>query len=225
MTAGIAHEIRNPLSGINIYLKTLDKIIGTIQSNEKNDKVSRILSQLQSASNKIESVIKRVMDFSRPGEPNFVLTDINHPITEAFKLSSLTLQKTDIQLTTDLSQELPKCSVDSQMIEQVILNLISNAADAMKGMDANKKIIISSFSENNAVCIRVSDSGPGILKEIHNQIFDPFYTTKNNSSGIGLSICHRIITDHGGSITAKPDKTGGAEFIIKLPVSKDTNNK
>lgn len=219
VAAGIAHEIRNPLSGINIYLKTLDKILRTNQYYENNDKVSKILSQLQSASNKIELVIKRVMDFSRPGEPQFILTDINQPVTEAFNLSSVTLRKSGIHLTSNLSPDLPKCSADPQMIEQVILNLITNASEAMRDMDNSKKINLASFMENNAVCIRVSDSGPGIAKELRNQIFDPFYTTKSNSSGIGLSICHRIIIDHGGSIESVTGKPGGAEFLIKLPVS------
>jgi len=224
VAAGIAHEIRNPLSGINIYLKTLGKILKINECYDTDDKVSKILLQLQSASNKIESVIKRVMDFSRPGEPQFILTDINHPITEAFNLSSVTLRKTGIHLTSDLAPDLPKCSADPHMIEQVILNLITNAAEAMKDITEDKKIIISSFSENNAVCIRVSDSGPGIGKELHNHIFDPFCTTKSNSSGIGLSICHRIITDHGGSIESTAvGNLGGAEFLIKLPVSPETN--
>ncbi|MDA3897241.1 MAG: ATP-binding protein [Desulfobacteraceae bacterium] len=219
VAAGIAHEIRNPLSGINIYLTTLKKMLHNRDIHADEDKISKILSQLQSASNKIESVIKRVMDFSRPGEPNFTLTNINHPVTEAFNLSSVTLRKTGIRLTTDLSPDLPECSVDPQMIEQVILNLITNAAEAMRDMDHAKKIVISSFSENDSVCISVSDSGPGIGKELYNQIFDPFYTTKSNSSGIGLSICSRIITDQGGSIKVTAGNLGGAEFIIKLPVN------
>ena len=225
VAAGIAHEIRNPLSGINIYLKTLGKILNAEKNRGTEDKVNKILFQVQSASNKIESVIKRVMDFSRPGEPNFVLTNINHPVTEAFNLSSVTLQKTGICLTTDLSPDLPKCSTDPHMIEQVILNLITNAAEAMRDMDIEKKIIIKSFWQGSTVYIRVSDSGPGIPNGMKNQIFDPFYTSKSNSSGIGLSICHRIITDHGGSIEATTGKFGGAEFLIKLPASKDTNKK
>jgi PAS domain S-box-containing protein len=225
VAAGIAHEIRNPLSGINIYLTTLKKMLHNRGIHDDEDKISKILSQLQSASNKIESVIKRVMDFSRPSEPNFILTDINQPVTEAFNLSSATLRKTGTQLTTNLSPDLPECSVDPQMIEQVILNLITNAAEAMRDMDTDKKIVISSFSENNFVCISVSDSGPGIGKKLGNQIFDPFYTTKSNSSGIGLSICHRIITDHGGSIKVTAGNLGGAEFLIKLPVSRDMDSK
>ncbi len=214
VAAGIAHEIRNPLSGINIYMKTLEKITTRM---EKPDKVANILTQVQSASNKIESVIKRVMDFSRPSEPRFLLTDVNHPIEDAVNLSAVTLRKSNIIIETSLFPSLYKCKADPHMVEQVILNLVSNAAEAMKQMHQDKKIIISSFMEKESVCISVGDSGPGVPEEIAGNIFDPFYTTKKNSSGIGLSICHRIISDHNGSLEVGASLLGGAEFVIKFP--------
>jgi PAS domain S-box-containing protein len=222
VAAGIAHEIRNPLSGINIYLKTLDKISSNYDNHEK---ITQILSQLQSASNKIESVIKRVMDFSRPGEPKFVLTDINQPIMEAVNLSSVTLRKSGIRFSLDISPDLPKCKADPRMIEQVILNLINNASEAMQTMHKGKKINISSFLENDAICIKVCDSGRGIPKDIRNNVIEPFYTTKSSGSGIGLSICHRIITDHGGLLHISDAELGGAEFIISIPIDSKTGKK
>lgn len=216
VAAGIAHEIRNPLSGINIYLNTLKKITGQYDNSEKT---AKILSQLQSASNKIESVIKRVMDFSRPAETKFSLTDINDSIMEAVSMTSVTLRKSGIQFSTALSDNLPKCMADSHMIEQVILNLIANASEAMQNMDKNKKIKISSFLENNNIHIKVKDSGHGIPQDIRNDIFEPFYTTKNSGSGIGLNICHRIITDHGGTLELSSVEQKGAAFIIKIPIN------
>lgn len=222
VAAGIAHEIRNPLSGINIYLNTLGKIASNYDNHEK---ATQILSQLQSASNKIESVIKRVMDFSRPGEPKFVLTDINQPIMEAVNLSSVTLRKSGIRFSLDISPDLPKCKADPRMIEQVILNLISNASEAMQNMDKGKKINISSFQENDAICIKVCDSGRGIPKDIRNNVLEPFYTSKSSGSGIGLSICHRIITDHGGMLHISDAELGGAEFTISIPIDSKAGKK
>jgi PAS domain S-box-containing protein len=215
VAAGIAHEIRNPLSGINIYLKALEKIN---QKDQDNEKVNSILSQLQSASNKIESVIRRVMDFSRPSEPKFIQTNINRPVEEAVNLSSVTLRKSGIHLDVNLSPTLPECLADPHMIEQVILNLISNASEAMKHMDGNKKIKIATELQHDAASISVSDSGPGVPDKVKANIFDPFYTTKSNSSGIGLSICHRIITDHGGALDVSAADIGGAKFTINIPV-------
>jgi signal transduction histidine kinase len=217
VAAGIAHEIRNPLSGINIYLNTLEKIYAKAGSL---DKVKQILRQMQSASGKIESVIKRVMDFSRPSEPQMVLIDMNTPIREALGLSSVSLRKRGIKIEASLAENLPSCRADSQLIEQVVLNLITNAAEAMKTIDGDKRIEIKSSVEKNHIIVNISDSGPGVPSDIRNKIFDPFFSTKNDSTGIGLSIAQRIATDHGGSLTLSQSKWGGAEFTIAIQIAK-----
>ncbi len=222
VAAGIAHEIRNPLSGINIYLNTLEKIC---DRGEGLEKVKEILGRLQSASSKIESVIRRVMDFSKPSEPKFVLTDINQPIEEAINLSSVTLRKSGTKVEKALTKNLPPCRIDQHLIEEVILNLITNAAEAMKGMDGDKKIEIASFVEGNHILVSVSDSGPGVPADLGSQIFDPFYTTKSGSTGIGLSLSNRIVKDHGGSLRLFTSKWGGAEFMIEIPVEKATDQE
>ncbi len=222
VAAGIAHEIRNPLSGINIYLATLKKIFDGSNRFEQESlrKAKEIVGQLQSASDKIESVIRRVMDFSKPSQPKLALTDINESIEEAVNLSSVTLRKRGIKLEKSLAQDLPLCRVDHNMIEQVILNLVTNAAQAMKKTEGPKIIEITSSKENNRVVIRVCDSGPGVPLSVRDKIFDPFFTTKSDSSGIGLSLSHRIITDHGGTLGVTASKWGGAEFRIEIPVRK-----
>ena len=222
VAAGIAHEIRNPLSGINIYLNTLEKIY---DRSENLDKVKGILKQIQSASRKIESVIRRVMDFSRPSVPNFVLTDINQPVGDAIQLSSATLRKSGIKIERVLSEDLSLCRIDPFLIEQVVLNLITNAAEAMKNMDGIKTIEVTSSVENDRVLVKVSDSGPGVPIDQKDKVFDPFYTTKNESTGIGLSLSHRIITDHNGSLTLGTSKWGGAEFNIEIPFAEGMNHK
>ena len=216
VAAGIAHEIRNPLSGIYIYLNNLKKIY---QTDPQSDKVYDILAKMQAASGKIESIIKRVMDFSKPSHPRFVLASLDQYIEEAIQLSSVALRKSNIVLEVDLADDLPSLHTDPQMIEEVILNLITNAMEAMKDMEVNKQIRISSEKTDKAIALCVADSGPGISPELHDKIFDPFYTTKTNSSGIGLSICHRIISDHGGTLNVGKSALGGAEFIIELPLT------
>lgn len=220
VAAGIAHEIRNPLSGINVYLNTLEKIYKKGQHLEKTEEIIR---QMQSASGRIESVIRRVMDFSRPGEPKFVSIDINTAIREAIELSSVSLRKRVIKIETSLAEDLPSCRADSQLTEQLVLNLITNAAEAMKNIDGDKKIEVSSSIENNHIIVSISDSGPGVPSNIRDKIFDPFFSTKNDGTGIGLSIAQRIVTDHGGSLTVSQSKWGGAEFTIKIPIKGSTH--
>jgi PAS domain S-box-containing protein len=217
VAAGIAHEIRNPLSGINIYLNTLKKLHHKDGSEEK---VSQILDQLQSASRKIESVIRRVMDFTKSSEPQLALIDINGPIEEAIDLSAVSLRKRNIKIEKNLAEDLPFCYLDPQLIEQVMLNLITNAAEAMKDKPEPKILAVASTVVKGQIQVRVSDSGPGVPPESREIIFDPFYTTKNGSSGIGLSLSHRIIADHGGSLTASAGELGGAEFRIEIPIHR-----
>lgn len=225
--AGIAHELRNPLSGINIYLTTLERAYDNLEGIEPEDLliVKKIIDQLRSASEKIESVVRRVMDFAKPCTPKLSSTDINHPLQEAISLSSATLRKEGITIETSLKDDLPQCYADSHLIEQVLLNLITNAAHAMTGIEDAKKIEVSSSIEGSHVLISVADTGPGIPINLRERIFDPFYTTKSNGSGIGLSLCHRIITDHGGSLDVTSSKWGGAEFRIEIPIEKRTKGR
>ncbi len=214
VTAGIAHEIRNPLSGIYIYLKALKKIY-----NHMGDitKVVSIIDKIELASHKIESIIKRVMDFSKPGQPQFVMTDLNHYIDEVTKLTAMTLRKNEIRLVKKLDPTIPKCFAEPHLIEQVILNLVTNAAEAMRGVTGDKVIELSTVNSKDLIVIIVKDTGPGIPISQQSKIFDPFYTTKINSSGIGLSICHRIILDHGGTLKLNSSQNQGAQFTIELP--------
>ncbi len=217
VTAGIAHEIRNPLSGIYIYLKALKQIY-----NQMGDitKVVSIIDKIELASCKIESIIKRVMDFSKPSRPQFVMADLNRYIDEVTKLTAVTLRKKDIRLVKDLDSSLPECYAEPHLIEQVVLNLVTNAAEAMKELEGEKTIELSTGLDRKKenILISVRDTGPGIPHAHQSKIFDPFYTTKTNSSGIGLSICHRIILDHGGTLKFNASGTGGAQFFIELPL-------
>ena len=215
VAAGIAHEIRNPLSGINIYLNTLEKIY---DREENSEKVKGIIRQMQSASRKIESIIKRVMDFSRPSEPKLVLTDINQAIREAIELSSVSLRKSGIRMESDLAEDMPRCLADPHLIEEVTLNLITNAAEAMKNIQDSRKLEIVSRMEDDRIVIAISDSGPGVPVDLREKVLDPFYSTKNGSTGIGLSISHRIIRDHRGTLKITESKWGGAEFMIEIPL-------
>ncbi len=217
IAAGIAHEIRNPLSGINIYLKALEKIC---TGRKEFTTEEEILKKIQSASNRIEAVIKRVLDFSKPGNPKLTQMDVNIPVHDALDFASATLKKSGVIIETNLIKNLPKCTLDKNMIEQVLLNLLINAAEAMKTKEEGHKTIFisTSYIEDEYLCINVEDSGIGIPESLRDKIFDPFYTTKN-SSGIGLSICDRIIKDHYGIFEVhKSDYLGGARFNIYLPV-------
>ncbi len=215
VAAGIAHEIRNPLSGINIYLRALKKMF---EKGDNADKIYATMDEIQSASRKIERVIKRVMDFSKPTEPHFAPIDLNTPIQDAIHLSRVTLAHKKILVEKKLSKNLPCCLAEPQLIEELILNLISNAADAMSIHQDKRRIEVTSFVEGDWVMVTVDDSGPGIARELRKKVLEPFFTTKSYSTGIGLSLCQRIVSDHRGTMTINKSHLGGAKFTIALPV-------
>ncbi|OGQ99137.1 MAG: hypothetical protein A2505_08795 [Deltaproteobacteria bacterium RIFOXYD12_FULL_55_16] len=212
VAAGIAHEIRNPLSGINIYLDTLAKIHAR---GENLETVGEIITQAQAASRKIESVIRRVMDFSKPGQPLLLIAEINQPVQSALALCAATLRRDGVELESELACDLPPCRLDANLIEQVMLNLLTNAEEALRQVEV-KRISVRTALEKEMVVIRVGDSGPGIPEGLQDKIFEPFYTTRNEGTGIGLSLCRRIIDDHHGTLTVEKSAWGGAEFVIAL---------
>lgn len=217
IAAGIAHEIRNPLSGINIFL---DNIKENFNDPSAYDDIENIITQAQEAANRIESVIKKVLDFSRPGQLQLRYCELEKPVDDALNLSSASLRAYKIRFDKQLDENLPLLLLDSQLIEQVLLNLITNAAEAMKDKSREKFIALKAFEQSGIVVVTVEDSGTGIPDEIKKEIFDPFFSTKQHGSGIGLSICQRIITDHSGTIEVEDSPLGGACFTIRLPVKK-----
>ncbi|RMG56822.1 MAG: GAF domain-containing protein, partial [Deltaproteobacteria bacterium] len=217
ITAGIAHEIKNPLSGINIYLKALKRVL---EEGEDPEKGLYIIEQIRAASERIDSVIRQTMDFSRPTPPRFRPLNLNEAVRGALNLVGGTVKKGGVELETDLAPHLPKCYGDPQLLSQVVMNLVTNAAEAMRNHDGTKKILIRTEAGEETVVLKVSDSGPGIPPENRNRIFEPFFTTKSDTTGLGLSICSRIILDHGGTITVGESEMGGAEFTIEIPLDR-----
>lgn len=220
VAAGMAHEIRSPLSGINILFSSLSKICAENESigGEMLREIRTIVTKTMEASHKIESVVRRVIDFTRPGEIRRRLIDVNQPIQEAINLSTVTLRKENIHVKMNLNPEGLCCYADARLIEQVLLNLITNAIQAMNLNIAMKRLEISSGVEGRHAVIRVADSGPGVQTAYWDKIFDPYFSTKSKGSGIGLSLSRRIIKDHSGVLDVSSSKWNGAEFTIRIPM-------
>jgi len=223
LAGGIAHEIRNPLSSINISISSIERACGASAGleTEAKEKVDLILEQMKSAAAKMGLVVQRVMDFSKPFPPRRGVVDLNKVVEEAIRLSLSTLRKREIEVLKDLSPDLTTCRVDAQMIEQVLVNLITNACQAMEGIAAEKRLEIASSVQDGRIVLRVSDSGPGVPPALRERVFDPFFTTRKDGSGIGLSFSHRIVTDHGGALRVGTSRWGGAEFRVEIPVAKE----
>ncbi|MBU0992088.1 MAG: response regulator [Proteobacteria bacterium] len=225
VAAGIAHEIRNPLSSIYINMTLLEKSFYKIGNlpDKIYDHMSEGIREVNVAARRIDKVINRVMDFSKPGALELKRTQIKNCITDAVKLTSVAVRKADVKIQTVLKPELPECYLDALSVTQVFINLITNAIEAMKGMETGKEIHIAASNDNAFIHATITDSGPGISEHERDNIFDPFYTTSESGSGIGLCICRRIVNDHGGKIILLPKENQGARFMISFPLNRKTD--
>lgn len=226
VAAGIAHEIRNPLSTINVYLSTLKRLLTSEEFDAANlTNIKDSIKEMDSASHKIETVVKRVMDFSKPGLQKMQFMNVNRCVMDAVDLSAVTLRKSGVLLELQLDENLPDCFMDSLLIEQVMLNLLTNAIEELAESEGDKHVMVKTAESTGregevSIVISVADSGSGVDPTLRDRIFDPFFTTKHYGSGIGLSICHRIITDHHGTLHVAASKWGGALFVAEFPVKK-----
>ncbi len=227
LAAGIAHEIRNPLSGLNIYLAAAETLSRDLElpDTESREKLRRALETARSASVKIEGVIRRVMDFVKPAPSRRGLVNLNEVVTEAVEMAAATLRRGKVRLQTTLLEGLPPCRGDFRLIEQLLLNLITNAVQSLEAQEGDKTIEIATVTGRDRIVLTVADSGPGVPEGLRDKIFEPFFTTKGSGTGLGLSISRRIVAEHGGSLEVGASRLGGAEFRVLLPVATDAEGE
>ncbi len=212
MAAGIAHEVRNPLSGLNFSIAAAETVCTEAEElgPEDRDVLIRTIASARTASAKIGEVIRRVMDFAKPGQIVLKRINVNEAVQEALGLVSPMLRKSGIRISLALAADIPPCKADLRLIEQLLLNLINNAAQAMEPGEGEKRIEVSSRGEGDRIVLSVADSGPGVSDPLREKIFTP-------GAGLGLSISRRIVSEHGGTIEVGTSRFGGAEFLVSLP--------
>lgn len=211
MAAGLAHEIKNPLAGIKV---SLDVLADELDLHEEDKELfARIINEI----NRMEKLLKSLLSYARPPEPQFDQIDINPLLENSLKNAAVaTASKTDIRINIerDFAADLPRVEVDSAQIQQVFLNILLNAVDAME-TDGTISAM-TRMRDQDTISIEITDTGKGISEAALEKIFNPFFTTKSKGTGLGLSICKRLVEQNGGSIEvfSKPDS--GTSFIINL---------
>lgn len=223
LSAGVAHEILNPLNIISLGLQFLQT-----RENLPLDVIEDIKISMTHV-NRIVTIAESLKQFSRISGNEMVMADVNDVIANVLTLYSTQLTIDGIEIETHYQTDLPEIFMDKERMEQVLINLISNATAAMEGKE--KKVLRITTRSNalngdhDSLMIVVSDTGAGIKKEDMPRIFDPFFTTRQGKgTGLGLSISYGIVTDHGGKIWAENNKQGGASFMIELPVRTVVKN-
>ncbi len=219
LSGGIAHEIRNPLGGINLFTD----ILCDEEKFERTDQEKEILHEIKDNINRIDGIIKRVLDFARPPAESSDRVEINALIRENIKFWSARLRKSKIELELSLDDELPHVQGDAIGLQQVINNLTLNAIEAMDNggfLGITTSSGVSAFHKNRrVVIIKVKDNGCGIKQEQMKTVFNPFFTTKATGTGLGLAIVHQTIERNGGAVSVESEPGKGTTFAIELPVS------
>ncbi len=214
MAAGIAHEIKNPLTGIAAAITIFKDDFPP--ADPRTEIVNEVLEQIK----RLDKTVNDLLFFGKPAPPEPTYADLNAILKKTLMFASQHRGGKNITKELDLQEDLPPVYVDPKQIQQVFLNLILNAVQAMQ--DQGVLTITSALLERDGVpwvCVGIADSGPGILQQILDKIFTPFFTTKAQGTGLGLAICHKLVTQHHGTISVTSHDGKGTVFTIELPAS------
>ncbi len=231
LAAGVAHEIRNPLTAINVRVHSLKRNL--VQGSSEHEDATVIDSEIK----RLEGIVQAFLQFARPGDPKFVTVAADSLLSRVRALFGTQLERAGIQLV----QEAPSdvwVRVDPQQIEQVMINLVQNAAESIERggvirLRTRKDSAPLGGRTRPVAVLEVSDTGKGILPEVQKRLFDPFFTTKKEGTGLGLSIALRIVEQQGGALQFTTQLNRGTTFRLLLPEAethqdeistKDTNH-
>ncbi len=213
MAAGIAHEVNNPLAAM---LGKAEMIL----EEEDSVRIHKYANDIIRFAKKASKIVKEITLYSRPSSrPSTVMkTSINDRLKKAIKLADYTDPLIHIEFVKDLEELLPPVNGSKVELEQVFVNLITNAIQAMKGRG---RVMVKSRNEDGFAVVTIQDTGSGIKKEHIKQLFTPFFTTKDpgEGTGLGLNIVHTIVAKYGGSIRVESEEGKGSTFIVKLPLA------
>jgi len=228
MTAGLAHEIRNPLGVIKGSAEMLTQKLG-----ESNPLATELAGYISSETNRLSALVTRFLDFARPLHADLTPQDITAVLDRALDDVSRPWKDSAVRVEKDYEANLPQVPLDESLSEQAFVNIVQNAYDAMGAAGGTLRVKVRHVLDDqrsgmNGVEVRIADTGPGIPAELREQIFNPFVTTKKTGVGLGLSIVSKIIDGHHGSIRIESAGTGetgagevGTSFVMFFPAASE----
>jgi PAS domain S-box-containing protein len=209
LTAGVAHEVRNPLGIIRASVQLME------ESADNRVKVHDAAEVIKHEIDRLDRVIKSLLDFGRPSSPTMRLVDVRRVLEEVVLFTRKFADRSKVQIIEEYADDVHEITGDPEQLKQVFVNLISNAVQAMT--EEGGILTVSTGFEDEFVFVRFSDTGPGIPSEAIGKVFDPFFSTRDDGTGLGLTIVHRIVDEHGGHIEVTSDAGTGTAFTVHLP--------
>ena len=220
MATAIAHEINQPLAAIASYAQAHRRLIERKQS--RLGEITEAFEHIASQALRAGEVVRRIRSFITRGESSRATVQINDIISMVLELGEVDARSQNVEIHTNYGKNIPAVSVDPVQIQQVCLNLIRNAVDAMESVSPHaRSLFIDSKRHDDGIEVSFEDSGPGLADNIHDNLFKPFHTTKDTGMGMGLSISRSIIEEHGGVLRYQQAAGGGAIFSFTLPPAED----
>ena len=217
--SGVAHELNNPLATILTWAERLSQR----PASEIDDKTRRGLETILSESERAARIVRNLLTFARKRQSTRSMVDLNHVVRETLALRAYEQRITNVAIVDALASGLPHVFADAHQVQQVLLNLIINAEQAMVTESGRGTLVVRSWhdAERECVVLEVNDDGPGITDDLQPKIFDPFFTTKEvgKGTGLGLTVAYAIVQEHGGRIRLASSQGHGASFYVELPVS------
>lgn len=220
MAAGVAHEIKNPLASVSIYVQLLQKELdrnGSISA----EAAKKYIPIIKEGLDRINSIAVDFLFAVKPMKVSFEKCSFNEIVNRVVRIAEAEMKDAGISLETNLSTSMPNVLMDVGLMQQALLNLVKNGIQAMEGNEGEKKITISTYLEGANAILSVKDTGCGMTDKQMEKIFEPYYTTKSNGTGLGLTVLFKIIKEHNGDIHVRSVKGEGSEFTIALPVPQE----
>ena len=214
MSAKVAHEIKNPLSALSLNLELLEDEINNFSDRDTSE-ARQLLKSISVELERLIHLTEDYLQFARLPKPNIEPVSVKELLSRLTPLLGPELDRKGIQLNAEVAPDLPSIEVDRNQLMQVFINLIRNSEEAML---AGGKIQIQAIAKNSIMEIKIADTGVGIEKEDLDKIFDPFYTTKDTGTGLGLSFIRQVMNELGGSITCESQKNQGTAFTLFFPL-------
>jgi two-component system, LuxR family, sensor kinase FixL len=214
MASALAHELNQPLTAVINYAQATRRLLG---AGAGADRLVPIIDKAVAQAGRAGQIIRRLRDFLEKGETERRLENINKVVEEATALALVGVKDIGVRVRLDIGGNLPDAMMDKIQIQQVVLNLVRNAVEAMERSERRELVIQTALNDDGEVETAVIDSGPGLPPEIVAQLFQPFVSTKHDGMGLGLSICRTIIEAHGGRLTGAAHPEGGTVFRFTLP--------
>ena len=212
--AGVAHELNNPLTSVMGFAELL-------KHTDTNPQHQKQLDMIHKSAMRCTKIVQSLLSFARRHQPERKLSSVNELVEGAVEFLQYQLRTSNIEVTTRLDSQLPKTMLDPHQVQQVFLNIINNARQAIEAHQPKGRISITSEHCGQNIRVTFQDNGPGIPEGHLSKVFDPFFTTKEvgKGTGLGLSLCYGIIREHGGTITVRSRPGEGAAFVVELPIS------